>query len=377
MESPQPSNLIPIEQPPAVEAPGENRTLPPASSPGCLETAAGMGAGFVLPLFSLTFYRRAACTRLVNALVFFLLFGLVVTGLHTLSTLRNLVEVGINIQRSFANGEFPEITISGGVAEVSGPQPRILMDQPGGIWLAIDTTGQYTEIDRSRYTQGFLLTRTELVMLNNQGQYQRLPLREMQTVFQTDPILINGPTVISWWSVISLVMIVISLLAFATWYVLIRLGYLLLIGLVFWGIATLVRPNTTFSPVLASGLYAVVPAAYGQFLLSQVDVRFPGLFTLLFLPLWALALAAALSPAQQAAADSASPSDLTASLFAERPLRPWRALIGLPLLIDMALEVIFGWQAWYVTWPLALLTLVALLAVSLPPLLRKPQPVAV
>jgi len=52
-----------------------------------------MGASFILPLFSLTFYRRAARTRLALAMVFFILFGLVITGLKTLGMIRGMVLV--------------------------------------------------------------------------------------------------------------------------------------------------------------------------------------------------------------------------------------------------------------------------------------------
>lgn len=335
-----------------------------------------MGASFVLPLFSLTFYRRAARTRLALAMVFFILFGLVITGLKTLGMIRGMVLVSTEIQRSFASGEFPEITISGGVAEATGPQPRVLIDQDG-ILIVVDTGGTYTDIDRARYNQGFLLTSTELVMLNNQGNYQRLPLRDLQAAFQADPILINGTTAAGWWGTASAVLMVISLPLLAIWYCLVRLGHVLLIGLVFWGIAALVRPSTTFSQVLAAGLYAVVPASYGQVLLSQVNVHFPGLFTLLLIPSWALGLAAALSTAPAAVSPepgSAARPGLAGALLAERPLRPWRALVGLPLLIDLALEMIFAWDAWYVTWPLAFITLAALILVSLLPLVKKPQP---
>jgi hypothetical protein len=98
-----------------------------------------------------------------------------------------------------------------------------------------------------------------------------------------------------------------------------------------------------------------------------VRFGFLGLFTILLLPLWAVALAAALFPRAPAPA-----SDSAADYFrAEHAPRLWRALMALPLLADFALESIFDWKAWYVTWPLAFLTLLALLAVSLWPLLAK------
>lgn len=339
-----------------------------AQSGGCLSELGWLAAGWVLSCFSPTFYYRAARRRVGSAILFFVVFGLAITGLQTLGLVRGLVQAGLEIRRAFEAGDFPEITISGGEAEVSGPQPRVLLDDPD-VLVVLDTTGQYTEIDRGRYASGFLLTRTTLSFLNQQGQYQEISLSDLQQALDTDPIVLNGETATTYWTVFAAIVSLAGLVFLAVWNTVVRLAYLALIALVLWGVAALIRPGTGFGPVLATGLYALVPAEYARFLLSEVRFGFLGLFTLLLLPLWAAALAAALIPRTPAPA-----SNSAADYFrAEHPLRFWRALIALPLLTDFALEIIFDWKLWYVTWALAFLTLIALAAISLWPLLAKPN----
>jgi hypothetical protein len=187
-----------------------------------------------------------------------------------------------------------------------------------------------------------------------------------------DPITINGETAVSMWAGLSVVVTVVVVVFLLLWYTLVRLAYLALIALVLWGLAALVRPGTGFGPVLIAGVYALIPTTYIHFLLGQVGLTFPVLFTLVLLPVWGLALAAALMPHTPAPA-SESVMDYFQS---ERPVRAWRALIALPLLVDLALEVVFQWRAWYVTWPLALITLSALVLVGVWPVFAKPQPAA-
>jgi len=137
------------------------------------------------------------------------------------------------------------------------------------------------------------------------------------------------------------------------WHSLLRLAYLALLGLLFWGVAALVRSKTGFGPVLVTGLYASVPALYAQFLLRQAHVSFLGLYTLLLVPMWGLALAAALMAPKGG------------WLLAERPLRARRAWIGLPALLAMALQSIFAWpQGVLIVWGLALATLLALVVIG-------------
>ena len=131
---------------------------------GCLLELEWLGAGFVLPCISPAFYRLAVRRRVISAVLFFLLFGLVITGLTTIGVGRTILSAGEDIRQAFEEGDFPEITIEDGVAMVDAPQPLVLFDEDGRV-VVIDTTDTYKELDRSRYYQGFLLTRTSLYIL--------------------------------------------------------------------------------------------------------------------------------------------------------------------------------------------------------------------
>ena len=111
------------------------------------------------------------------------------------------------IQQAFADGEIPEITISNGIAEVSGEQPFIMLDGADAngqsMFVAVDTTGKIKKIDTG-YSQGFLLTRTELHVVNPQNGYQVVPLSDINTMFSQDPIIINAQTTSQAWGVMSI-----------------------------------------------------------------------------------------------------------------------------------------------------------------------------
>ena len=350
-----------VPQPPA---PGAAASAQP-QSPGCLSALGWLGAGWVLPCFSLNFYSLAARRRAASAMIFFFVFALTITSLQTLALIRGLFQAGAEIRRTFETGQFPEITITGGEAQVEGPQ-QVVFFEDADTWVAIDTTGELTDIDRQRYRQGFLLTRTTLVVLNNDGRYQKLPLRDVQQALDTDPLIINGDTTTAYWAVFSVIASVIVFVFLIIWNALARLAYIALMALIFWGIAALIRPGTSFGPVLITGLYAVVPALFISFLLSQIQISIPFTTTFFLVVFWGVGLAGAFLP-RTAAPASSSVGDY---FRAERTLRGWRALIALPLLFDVVLEMIFNWNAWYVTWPLTLITLGALSAVSVWPLIK-------
>ena len=337
---------LPESEKPAEQAPVPAPVVPARAEPeGCLSAVGWFGAGAVLSCFSPTFYHRAARRRLGWAIGFFLAFSIAVTGLQSLALIRGLVQAGQEIGRAFESGEIPQITISNGVAEISGPQPFVLVDD-GQNLVVLDTTGTYTAEDLRRYDQGFILTRTTMAGVSESGRYQEFSLSDLQAALDIDPFVLNAETGTAYWATVSVIVAPLGFVALAFWNGLIRLVYLTMIALVLWGVSAVLRPGTGFGPVLITGLYAIVPVLYARLLLSQIGIGFFGLFTLLLLPVWAATLAVALRPRT------------------ERPLRAWRALLALPLLLDFALEVIFGWDAWYVTWPLTALTLIALLAVS-------------
>lgn len=361
---------------PDSSAVGGTPALPEAAAspgePGCMSSLGWFAAAPVLACFSPTFYANAARRRTGSAILFFFLFAFVITGLQSCGILWGMVKVGQDIRQAFDSGEFPVLTITNGVAEVDGTQPYVIADND--TFFAIDTTGQYTDIDRRRYAQGLLIKRTSVVILNRQGDYQEAPLSAVQEMLGLgDPFVLDAETATNYWTGFALIVSVVVFLFLAIWNTLVRLAYVALIALAVWGLTALIRPGTGFGPVLATGLYALSPALFVVFLISQTPVGFPGLTTLFLLIFWGLGLAAAFQTRRTEPA--ASPS-IGAFLSAERPLRAWRALIAIPLALDVVLETIFGWDAFYVTWPLALLTVGALAVASFWPLFMTPNAAA-
>mgnify|MGYP005840636261 CR=1 FL=1 len=320
---------------------------------GCLSGLGWLGAGFVLPCVSPTFYYRVARRGAFSAIVFLFLFTSAITGLLTARAVRGLVGASAQIQDAFESGAFPEITIVRGVAVVRAEQPVVLFDGQGML-IAIDTTGVYTQIDKAEYEQGLLLTRRELHVLSSDGQYQKLPLSALHELFSTDPIVIDQASVLSVWGTVSAVVAGVVFCIFGVWHGLVRFLYLLGLALLVWGVVALVRPDPGYRPVFVTGVYAVVPAVYLNYLVSRLGVGFVGLGTLLLLPMWALALVAAVAERKGGL------------LRGERRARLWRALIGLPFLVTMGLDVIFSWpDGAILVWGLAVVTFLVLQAVGL------------
>ena len=72
--------------------------VPQEPSKGFLHELAWLGAGFVLPCGSLTFYRRAARRKVGKTILFFALFALVVSILATVGSAATLLSVGDEIR---------------------------------------------------------------------------------------------------------------------------------------------------------------------------------------------------------------------------------------------------------------------------------------
>ncbi len=294
------------------------------SSPrtGFLSELGWLSSGVVLPMGSLWFYRKASQRSVGLAILFFFAFTVMITILSTITIGVSMAGAVRNIRDAYQQGKIPEITIARGVAQVSGPQPAILLDDQtsrGAIFVAVDTTGQISSIDGLRYTQGFLLTRTELHMLNPNQGYQRLPLSQLNQLFSRDPLVINEESVSSAWVTFSAIMTVVIFIGLVLWNSVVRLMIIAMLALIFWGIASLFRLKIGFGPFIITGLYAVVPAIYLSHLFSRSQASFPGLQTILLILFWAVGLVAALSQDK---------------FFAvERSPRLWTALIGLPMLV--------------------------------------------
>jgi hypothetical protein len=96
-----------------------------AGGPGCLGQVGWFLSGAVLPMGSLSYYRKASQKSVGSAILFFILFTLALSTLSTINVAVNMFSAIKGIQQSYADGEIPEITIANGVAEVSGKQPWI------------------------------------------------------------------------------------------------------------------------------------------------------------------------------------------------------------------------------------------------------------
>ncbi len=299
--------------------------IPKASSndrPGCLSELGWFAAGAVLPLGSLSFYRKVSKRRVGMAILFFFVFTILITILTTIKMGSSMIGVSQDIRDQYTKGVIPKITIRNGIAEVDGPQPAILVNQrtsSGVIFIAVDTTGQITSIDTSRYTEGILLTRTDLHFLSNTGNYQVIPLSEVNKFFGHDPLLINADTVASVWKMFAVLFSLIIFILLVLWNSVVRLMFIAMFALILWGVASLIRPKIGFAPFIISGLYAIVPAVYLAYLFGRINASFLGLQTLLLVIFWALALVGCLAQEK--------------FFSQEIPARLWMALIGLPMLI--------------------------------------------
>jgi hypothetical protein len=341
--------------PPPISTP----TLPvPAVAPaegGCLNELGWYASGFVLPIASLSFYRHAVRRSTGSTVLFFLLFMAAVTLVSTIGITYKVSSGSNEIRRAFAAGSVPEITISGGVASVKGPQTVVLLDS-GGSLIAIDLTGKYSDIDPSRYTSAFVLTRTDLYIFSaqNQAQTQTIPLSQVQQMFQQDPLLINADTMAQAWQSVTAISSLFIFLGLAFWNLVVRLIYLTFLALIVWGVISLFRVNASYGFVLTVGIFAFVPVIYLIDIIDRLGRSFFLLQTLLLLVVWGLGLYAALAKNGQ---DFLGP---------DRPLRSWRALVGIPMLVILALDAMFIWNngGWFDLFAVAI-TFVALVGVGL------------
>ncbi len=314
---------------------------------GFLHELGWLGMGFVLPCASLTFYRQAARRKVIWAVVFFVIFSLVLTGVATIDLASTMGSLPVDdIRDAFESGQMPTITIQDGLARVDGAQTRVLFDGEG-MFIAIDMTGTYRQLDRTRYSQGILLTPSELHIMNNTGRYQVIPLSELQQALNANPIVIDADTVTRAWQAFAALFTIVAIVGLAIWNVPVRFVYVAVLALVAWGFVVLMRPGTGYGPVLATGLYAVVPALYLDYLLGRLGISFCFLQTLILLAIWAVALWGMMDEV-------------------ERPLRGWRALAGIPfllvLVVDFCLHPSFGAA---LVWAVALVTMAVLVGVGL------------
>lgn len=349
--SENPLSAQPVE--PLTTAPAQPVTPPPIPAvevpekTSFLNELTWLGLGAVLPCGSITFYKKAARRPLWSALLFFFLFSLVLAALSSAKISRDVRTAIGELEKGLASIVLPEVTIRNGIATATGPQPYTFYPQEGMI-LAIDTTGRITETELALYQEGFLMTRDSLLVLQN-GQIQSIPLYELQQMFNQDPLVINKANLVRWATLASGFFKAVAFIAIWLWDLFGRLLIILLAGLLLWGIASLIKRGAPFSAILITGIYSYVPAVYFNFILGQAEAQIPFALTFVHVVIWAVALLFVFEA-------------LGRNLFTfERTLRPWRALIGLPMLILMPLQYLLSWEtdtAWSVlAWGLCLLAL--------------------
>jgi hypothetical protein len=258
---------------------------------GCAADLEWMIKGLVLSCTSGRFYRRMAERGVILAIIFLLLFGLAQTAVPTVRMVRMLGREEAALARAYERGEIPEITIRDGVVEVGGPQPLVLLDEDRML-MVIDTSGTYKEIDTAAYDDGLLLTERSFHVLDSSG-YERYSVQDLHAIFG-NPIVISEQMVRSRWHLISVIAGWVVFIGLLLWHTLLKLGALAALGLGIWGMASLLRPGTRYGPVLITGIYASVPATYGRWFLNEAGLRVFGLYWLLLLGAWGLALHAVL-----------------------------------------------------------------------------------
>ncbi len=268
-------------------------TPPHQDESGIADELTWLGRGFFQPLYSLRFYRAAAQKSLIDTILFFIVFGTLLTIVSTISLSRNLDSVADDIEQAFASGEFPEIVIENGLATVRARQPLILIEGAGSI-VILDTTGTFQSIDTSRYSQGFLLTRNSLHAYTD-GDYQVVQLVDLNRAF-SNPIIINRDTALDFWRSFTSIFSVAAFIGIGLWNLVFRFIWLAFLAVLVWGVSSAFNMRSDYGPVLTVGIYALVPAVYVSFLLGLIGISFCGFQTGVLLVIWAVVARLALKP---------------------------------------------------------------------------------
>ena len=242
-----------------------------------------LGRGFFQPLYSLQFYRAAVQKSLIDAILFFIVFGTLLTIISTINLSRNLGSAADDIEQAFASGEFPEIVIENGLATVRARQPLILIEGAGSI-VILDTSGTIQSIDTSRYSQGFLLTRNSLHAYTD-GDYQVVQLIDLNRAI-SNPIIINRDTALDFWRSFTSIFSVAAFIGIGLWNLVVRFMWLTFLAVLVWGGLSAFNIRADYGSALTVGIYALVPAVYVNFLLGMIGISFCGFQTGMLLVIW-------------------------------------------------------------------------------------------
>ena len=245
------------------------------------------------PFISLQFYRAAAQKSLIDAIIFFVFFGTLLTIISTIDLSRKLSSAADEIEQAFASREFPAITIENGLATVRARQPLILLEGDGAI-VILDTTGTVQTIDTSRYFQGFLLTRNSLHVYSD-GEYQVIGLADLNSAFG-NPIVVNRESALNLWRSFTPIFSVVAFIGIGLWNLVIRLMWLTFLAVLVWGGLSALNLRSDYGSVLTVGIYALVPAVTISFLLGLIGISFCGFQTGLLLLIWVIVARLALKP---------------------------------------------------------------------------------
>ncbi|MEN8242368.1 MAG: DUF1189 family protein [Chloroflexota bacterium] len=307
----------------------ESTPIPQQSEENTWKDSIGwFGASFVLPFYNRNFYINAVTKPFFNAVLFFFFLMTFVTFIGIGEFFYSFADLKHALDQAYESGFIPEISIEQGRARVDGEQPMIFVDEPPSF-IAIDTTGQITEIDRSRYNQAFLLTETELHFLDDY-EYQILPLRDLNQAFDQDAILINQEIVSNWLNIFFVVAGAIAAVVGWVWNTGIKFMYLIGIGLVLWGIFSIFYEQVSFNTIVITGIYAYLPALIFSYSLELIKISFWFDLTILLLIFWI--------------------TNLIRVLNAQRDNLPIReiwlkpALLGIPIAVFITLNLIFSWE---------------------------------
>jgi len=247
--------------------------------------------GFVFTCFSPVYYREVMKRSFGFAVLFLALFALLPAALLivTISVeLRTLASIPV----FFENNNLHSVTVADGVATVEGRQPIYRSEE--GTFIGIDTTGYITSIDTDRFSQGFLLTKTELHIVN-EGDYEVMPLSDIPATAE-DPFVIDRAIIRAFWILTSSVMLLVTFVMAYMWHFGFRLGYLAALGFIVWSASTIWVKDSSYEKVLLAGIFASVPALYLTRLVHLAGAVCAAIDISIMLMVWGAALYLALRP---------------------------------------------------------------------------------
>lgn len=251
--------------------------------------------GFIYPIWSRPYYKEASHKPMGTALVFLLVFAILQSMLTTGSVALSLNQFGSEIEDAYLTGEIPDIIIQNGKASVSG-SGRYIIENNRQI-IAVDITGAMREINTDQYSEGFLLTRDEFHLVNEDG-YQVLPLSDLNMTFG-NPIVLNADSLTGFWAGFSVIINTIVFVGGFLFFSLGRFVYLVLLGLMVWGVISISHKGFDFARILITGIYANVPTTYLMLILRQLGISFFGLRGVILFVIWGIALAYLLKSDQE------------------------------------------------------------------------------